>query len=256
MLTVSFSCTDYVGHQFGPNSVEAEDTYLRLDRDLARLLDALDAAVGRGQALVFLTADHGAAHAVDFLKSHRLPAGAVGPAVLRDSVQRALTRRHGPGAWVLDFENQQVYLNRPLLAQHRLSLADIEAEVADYARTYPGVVAALPALDLQKGHWTDSPVMYQENGFYAPRCGDVLLTFAPGWLEAYAFPIVKGTTHGASWAYDTHVPLLFWGWGVRHGESAAPVRMVDVAPTVARWLHIQEPSGCSGVPLLEVMGFR
>ena len=253
LLAVSFSCTDYVGHQFGPNSVEAEDTYLRLDRDLARLLTALDKAVGPGQALVFLTADHGAAHAVDFLKSHRLPAGAVGPAALRDSVQRALTRRHGPGAWVLDFENQQVYLNRPLLAQKRLPLADMEAEVADYARAYPGVVAALPALDLQKSHWTDGPAMYQENGFYAPRSGDVLVTFAPGWLEAYVFPVVKGTTHGASWAYDTHVPLLFWGWGVRHGESATPVRMVDVAPTLARWLHIQEPSGCSGVPLLEVM---
>ena len=253
MLAVSFSCTDYVGHQFGPNSVEAEDTYLRLDQDLARLISGLEKAVGKGQVLVFLTADHGAAHAVDFLKSHRLPAGAVGPAVLRDSVQRALVRRHGPGAWVLDFENQQVYLNRPLLGQKRLELVGVEAEVADYLRSYPGVVAALPALDLQKSHWTDGPVSYQENGFYAPRSGDVLVTFTPGWLEAYAFPVVKGTTHGASWAYDTHVPLLFWGWGVHHGESRAPVHIVDVAPTVARWLHIQEPSGCVGVPLLEVM---
>ncbi|WP_375416245.1 alkaline phosphatase PafA [uncultured Hymenobacter sp.] len=253
MLAVSFSSPDYVGHQFGPNSVEAEDTYLRLDRELARLLTALDRAVGKGQALVFLTADHGAAHAVDFLKSQRLPAGAVGPAALRDSVQRALVRRHGPGTWVLDFENQQVYLNRPLLAQKRLPLADVEAEVADYLRAYPGVAAALPALDLQRSHWTSGPVMQQENGFYAPRSGDVLVTFAPGWLEAYAFPVVKGTTHGSGGAYDTHVPLLFWGWGVRHGESAAPARIVDVAPTLARWLHIQEPSGCTGAPLLEAM---
>ena len=253
MLAVSFSCTDYVGHQFGPNSIEAEDTFLRLDRDLARLLSELEKEVGKGQVLVFLTADHGAAHAVNFMKEHRLPAGAVGPGVLRDSVQRALVRRHGPGAWVLDFENQQVYLNRPLLAQKRLALADVEAEVADIARTHPGVIAAIPALDLQKSHWTDGAGMYQENGFYAPRSGDVLVTFAPGWLEAYAFPVVKGTTHGSSGAYDTHVPLLFWGWGVRQGQTAAPVRIIDIAPTLARWLHIQEPNGCTGQPLLEVM---
>ena len=253
LLAVSFSCTDYVGHQFGPNSVEAEDTYLRLDQDIARLLSALEKQVGKGQVLVFLTADHGAAHAVGFLKEHRLPGGGIGPAVLRDSVQRALTRRHGPGAWVLDFENQQVYLNRTLLAQKRLPLADVEAEVAEVARAYPGVIAALPALDLQKSHWSEGLGMYQENGFYAPRSGDVLVTFAPGWLEAYAFPVVKGTTHGSSGAYDTHVPLLFWGWGVKEGQTAAPARIIDIAPTIARWLHIQEPSGCTGQPLLEVM---
>ena len=253
MLAVSFSSTDYVGHQFGPNSIEAEDTYLRLDRDIARLLEALDQQVGKGQALVFLTADHGAAHAVNFMKEHRLPAGAVGPGVLRDSVQRALVRRHGPGAWVLDFENQQVYLNRPLLAQRKLPLAEVEAEVADFVLGLPGVVGALPALNLQQSYRTEGPGLLQQNGFYGPRSGDVLLTFAPGHMEAYAFPVVKGTTHGSGGAYDTHVPLLFWGWGVRPGESRAPARIVDIAPTVARLLHIQEPSGCTGTPLLEVM---
>jgi arylsulfatase A-like enzyme len=95
--------------------------------------------------------------------------------------------------------------------------------------------------------------MLQENGFYAPRSGDVLAVLLPGWLEAYSYPVMKGTTHGASWAYDTHVPLLFWGWHVKHGESAAPVKVVDIAPTISRFLHIQEPSGTSGVPLVEVL---
>jgi hypothetical protein len=253
MLAVSFSCTDYVGHQFGPNSIEAEDTFLRLDQDIARLLVELEKEVGKGEVLVFLTADHGAAHAVDFLKSRGLPGGAVGPGALRDSVQRALVRRHGAGTWVLDFENQQVYLNRPLLTQKRLALATVETEVADIVREYPGVISAIPALDLQKSHWTEGLGMYQENGFFAPRSGDVLVTFAPGWLEAYAFPVVKGTTHGSSGTYDTHVPLLFWGWGVQQGQTAAPAHVIDIAPTIARMLHIQEPSGCTGQPLLEVM---
>ena len=253
LLAVSFSSTDYVGHQFGPNSIEAEDTYLRLDRDLARLLREIDKAVGKGQALVFLTADHGAANAVGFLQEHRIPGGGVGPTAMRDSVQRALTRRHGPGAWVLDFGNLQVYLNRPLLAQKGLDLAKTQAEVAAMLLALPGVAQTRTATDLQRTHWSEGQGMLQENGFYAPRSGDVLVTLLPGWLEAYAFPVIKGTTHGTTWSYDTHVPLLFWGWHVKHGESAAPVRVVDIAATLARFLHIQEPSGSSGVPLVEVL---
>ncbi|MDB5235871.1 MAG: alkaline phosphatase [Hymenobacter sp.] len=253
LLAVSFSCTDYVGHQFGANAVETEDTYLRLDRDLARLLTELDKAVGKGNALVFLTADHGAAHAVGFLQEHSLPAGGVGIALMRDSVQRALTRRHGPGAWVLAFENLQVYLNRPLLAPKGLDLAKTQGEEPGGLSTLPGVALTRTATDLQATHWTEGSGMFQENGFYAPRSGDVLAVLLPGWLEAYSYPVIKGTTHGVSWQYDTHVPLLFWGWHVKHGESVAPARVVDIAATVARFLHIQEPSGCSGVPLVEVM---
>lgn len=252
-LTLSFSSTDYVGHQFGTAAIETEDTYLRLDRDLARLLDAIDKQVGKGQALVFLTADHAADQAAGFLEAHRLPGGGLGVLPLRDSVQRALVRLHGPGQWILDFENQQVYLNRDLLAQKKLEMAKVQNEVAEILRLQPHIAQAISATDLQRNSWPVGLSMYQANGFYAPRSGDVLFVMSPGWLEAYSYPVVKGTTHGASWAYDTHVPLLFWGWHVRHGESPEEVKIVDIAPTVARFLHIQEPSGCSGVPLREVM---
>ena len=252
-LAVSFSCTDYVGHQFGTTAIETEDTYLRLDRDLARLLEGLEKQVGKGQVLVFLTADHAADQAAGFLQAHKLPGGGVGPAVVRDSVQRALVRRHGPGQWVLEYENQQVYLNRPLLTQKKLELSAVQNEVADILRAQPHITQAMTATDLARNVWADGLGYFQQNGFYAQRSGDGLAVLAPGWLEAYGYPVVKGTTHGASWAYDTHVPLLFWGWHVRHGESPEAVRIVDVAPTVARFLHIQEPSGTTGRPLPEVL---
>ncbi len=252
-LALSFSSTDYVGHQFGTTAIETEDTYLRLDRDLARLLDAIDKQVGRGQALVFLTADHAADQAAGFLEAHRLPGGGMGTFIVRDTVQCALTRRFGPGNWIVDFENQQVYLNRQLIAEKKLELAKVQNEVAEILRLQPHIAQAISATDLQRNAWPVGLGMYQANGFYAPRSGDVLFVMSPGWLEAYGYPVVKGTTHGASWAYDTHVPLLFWGWHVKHGESVAPVKIVDIAPTVARYLHIQEPSGCSGVPLEEVL---
>src|SRR6476469_5607599 len=253
MLAVSFSCTDYIGHQFGANAIETEDTYLRLDRDLARLLVQIEKTVGKGQALVFLTADHGAAHSVNFLKEHRLPAGGVGVAMMRDSVERALVRRHGPGKWVIDLDNQQVYLNRPLIAEKGLDLVKVQAEVAATLLKLPGVAQTMTATDLQRTHWQQGSGMFQENGYNAARSGDVLALLSPGWLEAYTYPLLQGTTHGTAGAYDTHVPLLFWGWHVPKGQSVAPARIVDIAPTVARWLHIQEPSGCTGQPLPEVL---
>jgi predicted AlkP superfamily pyrophosphatase or phosphodiesterase len=252
-LAVSFSSTDYVGHQFGTTAIETEDTYLRLDRDLARLLAGIDKQVGKGNALVFLTADHAADQAPGFLEAHKLPGGGVGPAIVRDTVQRVLARQHGPGQWVLSYENQQVYLNRPLIAQKKLNLSQVQEEVADILRAQPHITEAITSHDLLHGSWNEGLGLYQQNGFYSSRSGDVLAVLAPGWLEAYGYPVVKGTTHGASWAYDTHVPLLFWGWHVRHGESMQNVKIVDIAPTVARYLHIQEPSGCTGVPLTEAM---
>ncbi len=255
-LALSFSSTDYVGHHFGTNAIETEDTYLRLDQDLARLLSYLDKTVGKGNALVFLSADHGAAHSPEFLKSQRLPAGSVGPRLWRDSVQTQLVRRYGPGQWVLTYQNQQVYLNHALIQQKKLDLVKMQEEVASIVVQFAGVTRAITANDLQKSHWESGLLMYLENGYLPKRSGDVMVVMAPGWLESYAYPVNKGTTHGSSGAYDTHVPLVFWGWHVRHGESSTRARITDIAPTVARWLHIQEPSGCTGEPLLEVLSSK
>ncbi|MCR5887790.1 alkaline phosphatase family protein [Hymenobacter sp. J193] len=254
-LALSFSSTDYVGHYFGPNSIEAEDMYLRLDQDLERLLNYLDANVGKGKSLVFLSADHGAAHAPDFLVEHGVPAGNVGSRLMRDSLQHELVRRHGAGQWVLSFENQQVYLNRPLLAQKKLDVTAFQREVANVMLQFAGVTRAITAEDLEKSHWESGMLMYLENGFFPKRSGDVLVVLAPGWLESYTYPVNRGTTHGSSGNYDTHVPLLFWGWHVKHGESSRAAQITDIAPTLARWLHIQEPNGCTGQPLPEVLGW-
>ncbi|QNH61952.1 alkaline phosphatase PafA [Hymenobacter sediminicola] len=255
-LALSFSSTDYVGHQFGVNAIETEDTYLRLDQDIARLLTYLDKTVGKGQALVFLSADHAAAHAPGFLADHHLPGGSVGPRLMQDSIQQALIRRHGPGKWVLSYENQQVYLNRPLIAEKKLNLRLVQDEVVDIAGQLAGVNRAITADDVQKSHWESGMLMYLENGYYPKRSGDVLVVLQPGWLESYSYPVNKGTTHGSLNNYDTHVPMLFWGWRVKQGESSHPAKITDIAATVARWLHIQEPNGCTGEPLLEVLSAK
>ncbi|TGE05333.1 alkaline phosphatase PafA [Hymenobacter fodinae] len=252
-LALSFSSTDYVGHQFGPNAIETEDTYLRLDQELERLFQYLDKKVGKKQVLVFLSADHGAAHSPDFLRDKRIPAGSVGPGLMRDSLQRKLVQLHGAGKWVLSYENQQVYLNRPLIEEKKLDLYQMQREVAKLMTGFAGVTRAITAEDLQKSHWESGMLMYLENGYFPKRSGDVMVVLEPGWLESYQYPVNKGTTHGSSGNYDTHIPVVFWGWHVKHGESSAPAKITDIAATLARWLHIQEPDGCTGQPLLEVL---
>ncbi|MBC7449235.1 MAG: alkaline phosphatase family protein, partial [Hymenobacteraceae bacterium] len=213
----------------------------------------LESLLGKEQVLVFLTADHGAAHATGFLTERHVPAGSIGPVLMRDSLQHELVRRHGAGNWVLAYDNQQIYLNHELAAKNSIPLPDLEDEVVGFVTQLAGVSRAVAAVDLQKSHWESGLLMYLENGFYPKRSGDVLIVLEPGWLEGYTTPLTKGTTHGSTSNYDTHVPLIFWGGPVRRGESAASVRVIDIAPTLAQFLRIQEPNGCTGNVLREVL---
>jgi predicted AlkP superfamily pyrophosphatase or phosphodiesterase len=252
-LALSFSATDYVGHQFGPNSIEAQDTYLRLDQDLAQFLKFLDAELGKNQYLVFLTADHGAAPVPAYSQSVRVPAGSIAPREMQDSVQQFLQQQYGPGNWVLSFINRQLYLNHALLAAKKLNLADMAAKIAAYLQHFEGVQQVTPASTLS-GRSQDSGLdSYIQRGLQPQRSGDVIVTLLPGWFEGYQGKEMKGTTHGSSNAYDTHVPLVWYGWQVKKGASSARVSITDIAPTLAQWLRILEPNGTTGHPLLDVL---
>jgi predicted AlkP superfamily pyrophosphatase or phosphodiesterase len=253
-LALSFSATDYVGHQFGPNSIEAQDTYLRLDQDLALLLDFLDTELGKNQYLVFLSADHGGAPGVAYAQSVRVPAGSIAPREMQDSVTQFLHQQYGPGQWVLSFINRQFYLNHALIAAKKLDLAQVQEKVAAYVQHLEGVQQVTTASALSRGE--NGLDRYIQKGYQPRRSGEVVVTFLPGWLEGYQGKEIKGTTHGSSNAYDTHVPLLWYGWQVKKGVSATRVSITDIAPTLAQLLRILEPNGTTGRPLLEVLQRR
>jgi predicted AlkP superfamily pyrophosphatase or phosphodiesterase len=252
-LALSFSATDYVGHQFGPNSIEVQDTYLRLDQDLAALLAYLDDEIGDDQYLIFLTADHGAAPAPAYSESVRVPAGSIAPRQMQDSVQQFLQRQYGPGNWVLSFINSQFYLNHALIAAKKLSRADMQAQVAGYLQHFEGVQQLTTAANLAGTSQESGPLSFIRQGYQPHRSGDVIVTLLPGWFEGYQGKESKGTTHGSANAYDTHVPLLWYGWQVKKGASSARVSITDIAPTLAQWLRILEPNGNTGLPLREVL---
>ncbi|WP_207433383.1 alkaline phosphatase PafA [Sabulibacter ruber] len=250
-LAVSFSTPDYIGHQFGPNSIEVEDNYLRLDRDLADLLKFLDTQLGKENVLIFLTADHGAAHNPNYLKQLRIPAGNTNNGIMTDSLKKHLNTKFGNAEWVSSFMNQQIYLNHAVIESKKVNLVEIQEEVARFMQRFPGVLRSFTADALMKSHWERGLGMLVENGYMPFRSGDVLLTYQPGWYENYGRGMAKGTTHGSTWAYDTHIPLLWYGWQVPAGESTVHTEIIDIAPTLAAWLRIQEPNGTMGRSLLE-----
>ncbi len=244
-LAVSFSSTDYIGHRFGPQSVEVEDCYLRLDKDLAELLKFIDAWAGKNNALVFLTADHGASDAPGYLAENRIPSGTIFEKTVSDSLKKLALRTFGDSAGVVRFANSQVYLNKNYIQKKNLSYEDLCWKFGSYALYLPGVADMLTASQLQSSSFTDPVKNKIQNGYNRQRSGDVVLVLQPGWVEDYK----TGTTHGSAYSYDTHVPLLFWGWNIKPGSSAEAVNITDIAPTLSLMLNIQYPSGCTGKPI-------
>lgn len=252
-LTVSFSTPDYVGHTFGPNSIEAEDIFLRLDKEVGEMIDQIEAQVGAGNVLFFLTADHGAAHVPAYLSENKVPAGVSSSAAIKDSVDSMLSKLYGKGAWVERYMNQNIYLNRKLIDSKKLSLSEVQQRVAEYVIRLTPVVRAVTGASLATSSWGSGALARVERGFYPPRSGDVVLILSPAWFEGYGSGKPTGTTHGSYSNYDTHVPLIWYGWNVKHGESSVETKVTDIAPTIASWLYIQEPNGSVGQPLQQYM---
>lgn len=248
-LTVSFSSTDYVGHQFGPNAIETEDTYLRLDRDLANLFTYLDAKVGRDQYAVFITADHGAAHNPNFLKDHGVPAGVWNEGQALKDLNAYLSSKYTIDGLVHSLTNYQVNLNNYAVNYAHLDVDKLKKDCMDFLQKDPAVAFVV---DMQKPMTADLPEVLRTrviNGYNAEHSGVIQIMLKPGFFTGGA----TGTTHGTWNPYDNHIPLVFMGWGIQHGHLNRETHMTDIAATVAALLHIQAPNGCIGHPITEAL---
>lgn len=246
-LTINLASTDYVGHRFGPNSVEIEDTYIRLDKDLEEFLDFLDSDIGKDNVLVFITADHGVDQNPGYLKSKGLPGGFFKDSYIGDTLNDFLKKTYQSDSLIKSYENQQVYLNYALLKLKNIQIKEISQKIADFVKTFPGVANAIPTSDFESAQFSEGQLSLVQRGFYGPRCGDVAIILEPGWIDGNK---TRGTTHGSGYAYDTHIPLIFYGWGIKPGCTYTPVSITDIAPTIAAFLQIQPPSGCTGKPIV------
>ena len=247
-LAVSFSTPDYIGHTFGPNSIEAEDGFLRLDKDLGELLNHLDKKVGKGQYLVFLSADHGAAHAGGFSKNYKVPGGYVQFSALEKGLDSVLRNKHGNYKFIAASDNYQIYINHKLIDSLKLNKNDVYKTVTDYLGDHPDVNNAFAFDDLMTTSLPGPLKNQLINGYHSKRSGDIQIILNPGYMSGGT----TGTTHGSWNPYDSHIPLLWFGWNVKPGKTNRETYMTDVAPTIAAMLRIQMPSGNIGTVIEEV----
>ena len=239
-LGVSFSSTDYVGHKYGPHSVELQDTYLRLDRTIGDLLNYLDKQVGKGNYLVVLTSDHGVVDVPQELINKNLPGGYFDSDEAVDQLEEFLATEFGDEDWIEDYTNQQVYLDHNLVEENGFSLKVVQQKAADFLLQFEGVKSTNTAHNYQyKNYGTGQEAMYQR-GFMYDRSGDVYIQLKSGWLDTN-YP--TGTSHGSPYNYDTHVPLIFYGWNVPQGETSRKTTIPQIAPTISNMLNIPLPSG-------------
>ena len=256
ILNVSYSITDVIGHTFGPQSVEMEDIYLRLDKNLGELFAALDSKVGKNNYLLFLTSDHAAIPVVSYLKENKLDGDIARIGQYNHKLNLFLVAKYGEGSWIENFDGNQVYLNKNTIDEKKLLLPVIQQEVADFLMTQEGVYLALTAHNLQTQTYEEGLRKTMQNGYHPKRSGDVLLTYNSGTIihanSQMAVERVKGTVHGSGYSYDTHVPLLWMGMGIPHGASVRSVNPIDITPSLAMFLNLQLPSAVQGKPLSEL----
>jgi len=258
-LGISFSATDYVGHIFGPSSLEAEDNLLRLDRTLARLFDALEKRVGLANTLVVLSADHGAPEAPGALREIGIESAYIDPGTWdKAPAIEALKRRFGVGQQLIEaFYQPYIYLDRRLIAEHDLDQAEVERAVADELMKFDGVALALSSEALRSGAFPEIPLVRKIlNNFNPKRSGDIFVVFEPQRFLADFDGLTVASTHGSPWSYDTFVPIFVAGAGVAPRKVYRRVAPNDIAPTLSAIVGAKPPSGSVGELLIEVFEGR
>ncbi|PTT75981.1 MULTISPECIES: alkaline phosphatase PafA [unclassified Chryseobacterium] len=250
MLAINLASTDYAGHKFGPNSIEVEDVYLRLDKDLAQFFNYLDSKVGKGQYTVFLSADHGGAHSVGFLQEHKITTGFFGDGMDKN-VNLKLKEKFGVDKLINAVDNYQIYFDRKLLKENNIKLEDVVDFTVKEIESDPSDLYAVPVNKVSESSIPEPIKQRIINGINRQRSGDIQLISHDSMLPPYS---KTGTTHSVWNSYDSHIPLIFMGWGIQHGESNKAYFMTDIAPTISSLLKIQFPSGNVGNPITEVIG--
>lgn len=251
-LALSFSSTDYVGHQFGINSIETQDTYARLDKELERLFNHLDKTVGMENVLIFLTADHGAAETPEQMKALNIPAGVFDSQNISQKLSDFIGESYGKANWVLHYNNQQFWLNNQLIGQKKINRSELIQKCLRFLQKMDGVQEVYDTSKI--GEWKSSNKHTDKliNGISPLRSGEITMILRPNWFDA-DYATHGGTTHGSGYSYDTHVPLIWMGWKIKNGTTDKPINITDIASTVCDILHISFTNASVGNPMTDII---
>ena len=248
-LAVSFSSTDYVGHRYGVASVETEDTYLRLDKDLAHFFNFLDTEVGKENYTLFLTADHAAVHVPSYLQSLKIPAHYINTTKLKKFLSDITQKYFNSKELIENISNYQIFLDQEKIEALGFNKNTVAQRLADEVLSFDKIYKAVTAKTLQTTNFTEGIMHSLQQGYNPKFSGDVLMIPYPATLNYSR----KGTSHGSGYSYDTHVPVIFYGNGIKKGASKKTYKIIDIAPTISNLLKIEAPNGTSGKIIEEVL---
>ncbi len=248
VLMVNYHVSENIGKYFGPDSKEMLDMLLRLDKEVAHLVDVIEDETGKNNTLFFLTSSSGLGSNPEYRESEKLPGGRFKHHYVTALLKSYLNVLYGEGEWIRDYQNQQIFLNRTLIEDADLKLADVQKKVADFILSYDGVAAVLTADDLVSTDYTSGIFKNMQNSFHQKRSGDVLIALKPGWIR----DVYYTADHNSCYTYDTHVPLMFYGWKVRKTRVSRPVNITDVVPSICDMMNIPPPGSVSGIPIEEI----
>jgi len=254
-LGISFSSTDYVGHVFGPSSLESEDNMLRLDASIADLIAFVDKHVGLQNTLIVLSSDHGCPEVPGYLKAFGVNAGFVDPGAWdKAPAFMALKKQFGIDEQLIESYSQPyLYLNHDVIREYGLDLREVEQAIAKELKKFEGVAQAVSSSELRESDLPDTRINRAVlNNFNPNRSGDIYLVFEPHWFIHDFDGLQVSSTHGSPWRYDTFVPIAFAGMQIPAQHVYRRVLTVDIAPTLTAFFGIKPPSGSIGVPLVEV----
>lgn len=249
LLTLTFSVNRNIGLKYGPQSIEVEDTYIKLDKELAHFLKFLNETVGRENLLVVLTSDQGIASTPAYLEKSKIPGGYFDPNKAMALLGSYLKAIYGQGNWIVAYNEKQIYLNHRIIEDSNLKLSEVQQKIADFMLEFSGVSNAITASTLQSSNFTTGIFEKFQNSYNQRRSGDIILNFEPGWVESNG----TITSGNSAYSYDVHVPLIWYGWKIKRRSILSPVNMTDISPTLSTLLGITWPNGATGNPIRELI---
>ncbi len=247
-LSVGFSATSEVSMACSPNSIELEDMYLRLDRELAHFLQFIDDNIGKQNVLLFLTSDHGTSYSPEYLSNVNIPSGEFNGERAIMLLRTYMNAVYDKGNWVSEYNNKQIYLNHNLIEDSGLKIKEVQDMVAQFIIQFSGVANAVTATTLEATHFNSGVFASMQNSFNQKRSGDVMINLEPGWIEKGKYVSAANSANN----YDVHVPLIWYGWKIKRSKINRQVDMRDIAPTISNFLDIPFPNGCTGEIIYEL----
>ena len=248
MLYISFSSTEYINQSFGLNSVEMEDAYLRLDRDIKHLLDFIDGYLGKGNVLIFLTSSHGSSYNPQYLTDMGISKSFFNSSQAMALLKSYLNATYGTGDRIKHNSNLQIYLNDDLIKKSKLSTEAFQNDVVEFMMQFTGVVNVLSGKTIQNSSFSGDIFKKVQNLYNQKRSGDIVIILEPGCLEKKGLDI----NYSSPYNDDTHVPLIWYGWKIKNQTISRKIDMTDIAPTLSQILDISIPNACQGEPIMEL----